>query len=189
MDLEFKETILVNNRAGALDDKIYDNFSIEYELPEDTYKEEHSPNYSTSHEWEYSSDKGHDKKDSSGIKSDSNRIKPDISGMSSESKRMKGNQLISDTNSVSKINNNSNNLNNINASGIQGIRDIHITVNGESLKLSKKQNYIFVDIFDFYPFDLSILGGSKLITTINGEQAEFTSPLKDGDVVELYWKA
>jgi len=66
---------------------------------------------------------------------------------------------------------------------------VYIIVNGESIKLSKKKNYIFVDIFDFYPFNLSTLGGSKLITTINGEPAEFTSPLKVGDVVELYWKS
>lgn len=145
MDLEYRETILVNNMTASLEDKIYENFSIEYELPEDTYEEE----YATSHE-----------------------VNPDS-------------QSIKDSQAKSVENGD----NNIQAENTQGIRDIYITVNGESVKLSRKKEYIFVDIFDFYPFNLTTLGGSKLITTINGEQVEFTSPLKDGDVVELYWKS
>ncbi len=64
---------------------------------------------------------------------------------------------------------------------------IYIIVNKEPLKLSGKKQYIFVDILDFYAFDLSKVGGSELVITLNGEKTEFTAPLKDKDIVELYW--
>ncbi|MDU6263835.1 MAG: cell division FtsA domain-containing protein [Anaerocolumna aminovalerica] len=149
MDLEYKETILVNNMTASLEDKIYENFSIEYELPEDAFEEEYA---------------------------------------SSQEEMNPAAQCIKDIPAESMGNSN-NNIHNLQTEPSSGIRDMYIIVNGESVKLSKKKNYIFVDIFDFYPFNLSTLGGSKLITTINGEPAEFTSPLKDGDVVELYWKS
>jgi hypothetical protein len=66
--------------------------------------------------------------------------------------------------------------------------DIYITVNAKVVKLTGKNSYIFVDIFDFYPFDLSTMRGSELMVTLNGERAEFTASLKDKDNVEIYWK-
>lgn len=67
-------------------------------------------------------------------------------------------------------------------------RDIFITVNTKVVKLSGKNSYIFVDIFDFYPFDLTTMKGSELVVMQNGERAEFTAPLKDKDIIEIYWK-
>lgn len=66
--------------------------------------------------------------------------------------------------------------------------DIQVTINNKPIKLSKKLKYIFVDIFDFYPFDLSKARESELVINLNGDQAEFTSPLKENDIMELYWK-
>ncbi len=67
-------------------------------------------------------------------------------------------------------------------------QELYVTVNKTVVKLSNKSGYIFVDIFDFYPFDLSTMKGTELITLLNGEKAEFTAPLKDKDVIEIYWK-
>ena len=66
--------------------------------------------------------------------------------------------------------------------------DVHITVNEEDVLLSNKPSYILVDILDFYPFDTKEAKGEKLIITLNGEPAQFTTPLQEGDAVELYWK-
>lgn len=156
MDLGYKETILVNNMTASLDDKIYENFTIEYDLPEE--------------------------QDSKIALQDSQTMNGNIGDSDLNS------HLKNEAQETGKANN-INSYNNSNEAGNSGIRDIHITVNGENVTLSKKEQYIFVDIFDFYRFDLSTLGGSKLITTINGEQADFTSPIKDGDVAEIYWKA
>lgn len=65
---------------------------------------------------------------------------------------------------------------------------IVITVNGTPVVLTGKSSYLFVDIFDFYPFDLSKMGGKELITKVNGQKAEFVGPLFDGCNAEIYWK-
>ncbi len=64
-----------------------------------------------------------------------------------------------------------------------------ITVNGEPVVFNnKKKEYIFVDIFDYIQFDLSQARGRMLITTVNGEPAQYTQFLHAGDKVDIYWK-
>lgn len=66
--------------------------------------------------------------------------------------------------------------------------DITVTVNGKRISLSGKSNYVFVDIFEKYEFDLHTVKGSSLVQKIDGEDAQHFSPLHDGAIVELYWK-
>lgn len=65
--------------------------------------------------------------------------------------------------------------------------DITITVNGQSVVLSGKPDYIVVDLFQFYPFDLTMVRGN-LVFLHNGNDADYSSPLNDGDVIELRWE-
>lgn len=65
---------------------------------------------------------------------------------------------------------------------------IVITINGEKVTMPEKENPIFVDVFDVYPFDMSKAGGTRLITRVNGEDTDFTEPLHEGDEVELFWE-
>lgn len=65
---------------------------------------------------------------------------------------------------------------------------VTVTVNGESVTMTGKQNYIFVDVFDWYSFDLSAGKGRAIATLVNGKEAEFSQPLANGDNIELYWK-
>lgn len=67
-------------------------------------------------------------------------------------------------------------------------KNISIVVNKTPVTLRNKPSYIFVDILDFYPFDISIMKGSRLVTKLNGEEVNFTVDIKDGDVAELYWE-
>lgn len=67
-------------------------------------------------------------------------------------------------------------------------RTITILINGKGVQLKGKEQYRFVDIFDYYPFDLSKIGGETLITNINGQPAEFMGELEDGAIVDLFWK-
>lgn len=65
----------------------------------------------------------------------------------------------------------------------------NITVNGKDVTIpAKSKGAIFVDIFDVYPFDMSKVGGSRLITRINGVDKNFTDALTEGDAVEIYWQ-
>lgn len=68
------------------------------------------------------------------------------------------------------------------------IHSIQVHVNRQPVVLSGKSEYVFVDVFDYYDFDLQAGGGRGIITKLNGEIAQYTAVLKDGDRIELAWK-
>lgn len=70
-----------------------------------------------------------------------------------------------------------------------GASVMRVTVNGTLVELKGKNAYIFVDVLDVYPFDMSKMGGSALVMLVDGEKAEFTTPLYDGAVISLYWQS
>lgn len=63
-----------------------------------------------------------------------------------------------------------------------------VSINGEPIHLTGKKSFIFVDIFDFYDFDLSASYGREVVTNLNGEKARYSEILKSGDRIELGWK-
>ena len=65
---------------------------------------------------------------------------------------------------------------------------ITVYVNGETVLMTGKKDYIFVDIFDRITFDLTAGKGRAIATLVNGRDAAFSEPLHDGDQVDLYWK-
>lgn len=65
---------------------------------------------------------------------------------------------------------------------------ITVIVNKQPVVLSGKSSYMFVDVFDFYDFDLSTVRGKRLITNLNGNHAEYIAPIFDGSVIEIYWE-
>lgn len=71
---------------------------------------------------------------------------------------------------------------------VERIKNVQVYVNGTPVLLEGKSEYIFVDIFDFYAFDLNAGNGRAIITKLNGENAQFTAVLKEGDRIELAWK-
>ena len=76
------------------------------------------------------------------------------------------------------------------ATPIAGVEESKITVyvNGETVEMTGKKDYIFVDIFDRITFDLAAGGGRAIATVINGQDAAFSKKLQDGDQIDLYWK-
>ena len=68
------------------------------------------------------------------------------------------------------------------------IHDIHVIVNGSPLTLSGKTSYVYVDVFDYIEFDLKNPRGSGIVTTLNGQQAEYLKEILDGDVIAVRWK-
>ena len=63
-----------------------------------------------------------------------------------------------------------------------------VIVNKTPVTLTGKSEYMFVDVFDFYPFDLTTVRGKRLITNIDGSHAEFIQTLHEGAVVDIYWE-
>lgn len=65
---------------------------------------------------------------------------------------------------------------------------IEVTINGKKINMKKdKEKVIFVDIFNYIDFDLSKPRGN-LIMLLNGKNPKYTDELKDGDVIQVYWK-
>lgn len=63
-----------------------------------------------------------------------------------------------------------------------------MTVNGKRMNLPLKDDHIiFVDIFNYIDFDLSKPKGS-IVLKLNGRDAGYTDPIKDGDVIDIYWQ-
>ena len=65
---------------------------------------------------------------------------------------------------------------------------IQVIVNNEPVTLTGRKEYIFVDIFDYYEFDLKAGNGRSVITQLNGEDAAYVAVLKNGDRITLAWK-
>lgn len=63
-----------------------------------------------------------------------------------------------------------------------------VIVNGESVAMTGKEKYIFVDIFDRITFDLNAGHGRAIKTLINGHEAQYSEEIHDGDQIELYWE-
>ncbi|WMJ88410.1 cell division FtsA domain-containing protein [Anaerocolumna sp. MB42-C2] len=153
MDIETKGTIYVNNMPAKMDEKVYENFTIQCELKEDQSEEIFDAMGEMPDQYEES-------------EYEDLNSKTEVSAAA-----VKNNE----TENSKKV-------------GNDPKTDLYVIINQEPVKLSNKSKYIFVDIFDFYPFDLKKIGGSELVVNLNGEKADFTSPLKERDVIELYWK-
>ena len=80
-----------------------------------------------------------------------------------------------------------NDLQNEEMSETKAAVDIVVLINGTPVTLKGKSEYILVDLFQFYEFDLSKPQGN-VVLNLNGETGEYTAPLKDGDVIDLYWE-
>ncbi|MCR5033672.1 MAG: rod shape-determining protein [Lachnospiraceae bacterium] len=67
-------------------------------------------------------------------------------------------------------------------------RKIQVMVNGAPVMLEGKEQFVFVDVFDKIDFDLSKPQGLGIVTQLNGVDAQYMEPLKEGDVIRIYWK-
>lgn len=66
-----------------------------------------------------------------------------------------------------------------------------VIVNHSPVTMQGKASYVFVDVFDYIDFDLgaSASAGRSIVTNLNGRPAQYMESLKEGDVIEIYWKS
>jgi len=176
MDLEFDKNIVkVNGHEATADEPVYENFNLTIEerktpvvnedeaednLEDDEYSE--ANNYSEEATGYEDADKN-----ATSISSD-NALAADVSD------------------DVQKeVQNGAQNKASVTATTTD---NIYVIINKQVVNLTGKSAYIFVDILDFYPFDTSKSGGKEVVMTINGNRATFMDSIKDGDIIELYWK-
>lgn len=163
MDVKPSTVIYVNNKKAGMDEKIYNNFVVSWS---------YTVTYDELPEAEKQDIKEKPKKeDTVSVADKITDIVKKISDVSNEDVTSDNNKQAA-KDSVAPAENIS----------------INVKVNDHGVTLTGKPSYVFVDVFDFYQFDLSTMKGSKLITKVNGERVAFVQPLYDGDVIEIYWE-
>ncbi|MBP5609391.1 MAG: rod shape-determining protein [Lachnospiraceae bacterium] len=162
MDVTLDEgaVIMVNNEEADDDTLVYENFNIKWGLKKSR------PSYNDL---------------------------PDDDGSYEESKRLK--QLRDEASSAEKQTGNEENDKKAEetpeeeSAGVKmPVHSIDVNVNGKSIRLSGKSEYVFVDVFDHIDFDLSSVKGSRLITNVNGHKAEYMEPIGDGSEIVIRWE-
>ncbi|MBR1633970.1 MAG: cell division protein FtsA [Lachnospiraceae bacterium] len=68
------------------------------------------------------------------------------------------------------------------------VLNIRVKANGQEITLTGKKEYIFADIFMGIEFDVNAGEGRQVETTRNGEHCVYTTPIFEGDTLEIYWK-
>lgn len=185
LDLDYKDyDVLVNNMpANKQHTKVYENFMVSFsnvpkqtsyaDLEDDTENEDADGGYYSDNNTEQNNEAGN----GPAVQNDS-----DDNNSSDMSDATKGNNNAGDTQeSADGASFNT-------APDIQRpIRDVSIIVNGTPVVLKGKSDYVLVDLFQFYDFDLSKPKGNIVILH-NGVRSEYTAPLNDGDDIKIFWE-
>lgn len=179
LDVAIGSNITVNGSPANSDTRVYDNFSVDFnldgaglsfaDLPEAEEGDEikHPPMYEENL-------RENKDRESSGYENSMTKaevLNNDLGGMSDE---MMAVRTQSDK-----------------AEAVEEKPEIHsisVIVNKMPVTLDGKASYVFVDVFDHINFDLKVSPGKAIVTNLNGRTAEYLEELHDGDVIEIYWK-
>ena len=66
---------------------------------------------------------------------------------------------------------------------------IQLLVNNSPITLTGKKEYVYVDVFEAIDIDLSRPRGKGIVTTLNGRKAQYMEPIRNGDIIEVYWQS
>lgn len=164
--------VFVNNELANEDTRIYENFKIEYK-ERDYYSGKEYLSYEPDEDYvpSYKRDKTEPEQVTEPSVVTEESQENTAQEITADNTEQSGEATVTPATPVAPVN-----------------TEIVITVNGTPVILTGKPSYLFVDIFDFYPFDLTKMGGKELVTKLNGARAEFVGPLYDGCNAEIYWK-
>lgn len=214
MDIETPHEVFVNGARAGADTKIYENFNVAWIDKEEIYKAERFVEEELLEEEEDPDFTGRDGSDPEDPDSDSGKtnnmsdkektdtmLKGSNGGdvnserRSSGKKKKKHPEHEKQATSLEEQDGPSKNqfvnqwLEDMDENDNSKSVDIKVVINGTSVTLSGKSKYVFVDIFDFYKFDLKNVKGTRLIEKVDGKKAEHFSPIHNGAVLELYWES
>lgn len=173
-----KSDVYINNVLGNLDTKVYENFSVRTAVIDEQKSYALPESYSDlTNETDYKDDfnEDFDKNYDNNLKSNNSEQKE---GPCTNSNQKNISNNINTANTA--------NTNTTTNSTIAATTDIIIMINNEPVKLTGKKEYVLVDLFQFYAFDLSKPRGN-IVITLNGVDGDYTAPIKDGDAIQIYW--
>ena len=182
-----KSDVYVNNELASADTKVYQNFSVRTTAINENRTQPEILSYA---DLENAYGENTENEDSIVETAQSTSLQASQAVKTDSSSTVAGNQGNANGASAGNQNNGNNTSGSVNTNltaTAPGRRDIVIIINREPVRLTGKPTYILVDLFDFYAFDLSKPQGSVVIK-LNGTVCEYTAPLNDGDVIDLYWE-
>lgn len=167
VEVDWEHEVLVNNRTATPDTLIYENFTLDWTvlsfgaaaIPTEELPEANMDALRGEHMQD----------DAAAAERDADLLQKD------------GVSAMDETEDASEVESG-------NVSEQSAGNEIVVIINGLPVRLTGKNTYIFVDIFDFYEFDLTASAGRPIITLLNGSNAQFSAVLSDGDEIELAWK-
>ncbi len=174
VEIDTEKDIIVNNRSVDLDSLVYENFTIEWTTlgygAADPALDKASSNESAASETAEASDVASAALNSQEVKVEEEKAEEN-SGVAVDDAIGGADSAVQEDASVADF-----------------VQELEIFVNHTPVTLTGKKDYIFVDLFEFYEFDLAASNGRAIITKINGQDAQFAAPLHTGDQIELAWK-
>ena len=203
MDIVCRGRAYVNNASADMETKVYDNFTIACEIKKEEpnyqelikeYGEGQVPEAVLNGEMQeaeqvaegHITEKDMESGEISSLRQDAEDAKTDDSipgNVTEDIPKVKG---ASDHQTAEGVLESQQPVSGLQKTSPEGV-ELPITVNGDSVVLKNKKEYILVDVLDFYPFDLSVAKGNRLETLINGVSSDFTSPVHENDEVKIYW--
>jgi hypothetical protein len=187
VEVDTDREIYVNNREADMDTLVYENFTIEWTTFDDPFATTSEPETVDDTATDDATDEVAD--DATGSSTDEAEETGDGETADTSEPEETGTSETTDTNEPAAADTTAapqkkkvSSIDNPNAIACM------VTVNGESVTLYGKEHYIFVDIFEWFTFDLNAGEGRAIITRLNGRDAQYTEELHDGDTIELYWK-
>lgn len=184
MDVKIKEDseILVNNRIADVKEHVYENFEVEWVIQDPSLLPEED--FDENDERKKASEPSQTKEQEQAKRQEKSKVIAD----KIEQENLK------DITSFGK--DKITNLNHLHEKQVQQQSEtevskdtsLNVVVNGATIHLEGKDEYVFVDIFDYINFDLSAGKGRAIATTVNQKEASYTQVLSGGDQIQVYWK-
>ncbi len=168
--------IKVNSTPAVLKTKVYEDFTLDYTIGGHSHKSDEAANDSSDNEAAQETVPSDSAPEAGG---GSFADLPDDDGTAAEMKEKMSE--MSGTEEEPKKEETA-------ESGPDLTTQVTVNANGRMLTLTGKENYVYVDVFDKLNFDLKAGNGRKIITRLNGKNAQYLEPIKDGDVIEVRWE-
>lgn len=163
--------ILVNNKPATMDTLVYENFSLDCTFDSDPLFEGESFEAESSQEETADSEKSEEAKASEDKKQTIGQRLDALEKKRKEQKEQKEQEQQESEPEPEEVG-----------------QPLTVRVNQDEITLKGKDSYVFVDVFDYIDFDLKAGGGRAVVTTVNGQDAQYSQTLNEGDNIEIYWK-
>ncbi|MDR0964814.1 MAG: rod shape-determining protein, partial [Clostridium sp.] len=171
-------TLRVNDSPANLKTKVYDNFTILWDVTGDLLTAEYMDNLNQEEDDDWILPEGLESERESDQETDYESEQ--VPNRKSSTERSKESKL--EHSKESKLERSKES-----PPEVKEDVTIGVMVNNQPVTLYGKPSYVFVDVFEVYPFDLQAGKGKTLETRLNGEIAKYLQELQNGDTIEIYW--